>query len=122
MGMVTNKERTMSKDNLDVVALTVETGLAVARKASQDFFEKHGDMDCCGFAWTTVYEKGNTKLGRALIAAGFKKAYGMGGLQFWNPGGIGTQSINVKEHGAHAFAEFLREHLGVRAYAGSRVD
>jgi phage-related protein len=121
MVMVKHKDQKMSKDNLDLVALTVETGLAVARKASQDFFEKHGDMDCCGFAWTTVYEKGNTKLGRALIAAGFKKAYGSG-LQFWNPGGSNTQSISVKEEGAQAFAKFLREHLGVKAYASSRMD
>jgi phage-related protein len=111
----------MSKDNLNLVALTVETGLSMARKAAQDYVDQHGDWDTCGFAWTTVYEKGSTRLGRALLAAGFKRAYG-GGLEYWNPGGINTQSINVKEQGARVFADFLREHLGVRAYAGSRVD
>ena len=111
----------MSKDNLDIVALAVETGRAVAQKAAQDFLATHGDRDACGFAWVTVYEKGNTKMGRALLKNGFRKAYG-GGLQMWNPSGLGVQSMNVKEEGADAMAKFLREHLGVKAYAGSRMD
>lgn len=111
----------MSKDILNTVELVVETGLAVANKAARDFLAQRGDRDCCGFAWVTVYEKGSTKMGRALLKAGFRKAYG-GGLQYWNPSGMGTQSMNVKEEGAEAFAKFLTEHLGVKAYAQSRMD
>lgn len=111
----------MAKDILNIVELTVETGRAVAAKAARDFLAEHGDRDACGFAWVTVYEKGNTKLGRALLKAGFRKEYG-GGLSLWNPAGIGCQSVNVLEAGAEAMARFLREHLGVTAYANSRMD
>jgi len=111
----------MSKDTLDVVALAVEVGRQMAAKATKDFLEKHGDADACGFAWVNVYEKGNTKIGRALLKNGFSKAYG-GGLQMWNPSGNHTQAVTAKEVGAEAMARFLTEHLGVRAYAGSRLD
>jgi phage-related protein len=111
----------MSKDILNTVQLTVDVALSVARKAAQDFLATHGDRDACGFAWVTVYEKGSTKLGRALLKCGFRKEYG-GGLTMWNPSGLSVQSLNVKEEGADAFAKFLREHLGVKAYAQSRMD
>ena len=92
-----------------------------AAKATEDFLAKHGDRDACGFAWVTVYEKGSTKMGRALIAAGFSKAYG-GGLQMWNPSGNWTQCITAQEVGAEAAAKVLTERVGVKAYAGSRMD
>jgi len=111
----------MSKDKSDVVALAVEVGRKVAAKATKDFLEKHGDADACGFAWVTVNEKGSTKMGRALLQNGFSKAYG-GGLQMWNPSGHMTQAVTAKEVGAEAMARFLTEHLGVKAYAGSRLD
>lgn len=103
------------------VQTVVLEAVAEAAKATEDFLAQHGDRDCCGFAWVTVYEKGSTKLGRALIAAGFSKAYG-GGLQMWNPSGNHTQSITAKEVGAEAAAKVLTEQLGVKAYAGSRMD
>jgi len=111
----------MSKDKLEVVALAVEVGRKMAAKATKDFLEKHGDVDACGFAWVTVNEKGSTKMGRALLQNGFSKAYG-GGLQMWNPSGHMTQAVTAKEVGAEAMARFLTEHLGVKAYAGSRLD
>ena len=92
-----------------------------AAQAAQDYITKHGEDWYCGFAWVTVYEKGSTKLGRALLKSGFKKAYG-GGLQMWNPSGHGTQSMGVKEAGAEAAARILKERLGVTAYAGGRAD
>jgi hypothetical protein len=94
---------------------------AAAATATEQFLAQHGDRDACGFAWVTVYEKGSTKLGRALIKAGFRKAYS-GGLQWWNPSGSYTQAITAKEVGAEAAAKVLREQLGVEAYAGSRMD
>jgi hypothetical protein len=92
-----------------------------AAQAAQDYITQHGEDWYCGFAWVTVYEKGSTKLGRALLKSGFKKAYG-GGLQMWNPSGHGTQSMSVKEAGAEAAARILKERLGVTAYAGGRAD
>jgi len=92
-----------------------------AQKATEDFLAKHGDRDACGFAWVTVYEKGSTKLGRALKAVGFKPAYG-GGLQLWNPSGSWTQCITAKEEGAEAYAKVLKSFGIEKAYAGSRMD
>ena len=97
------------------------TAVAAAQKATQDFLAKHGDRDACGFAWVTVHGvKLNTKLGKALKAAGFAKAYG-GGIQLWNPSGSYTQAITAKEVGAEAYAEVLQK-AGIKAYAGSRMD
>jgi hypothetical protein len=106
---------------MEQVQSAVLEAVAEAAKATTDFLAKHGDRDCCGFAWVTVYEKGSTKMGRALIKAGFSKAYG-GGLLMWNPSGNHTQSITAKEVGAEAAAKVLSEKLGVKAYAGSRMD
>jgi hypothetical protein len=39
----------------------------------------------------------------------------------WDPAGIPTQSISVKEAGAMAYADYLQT-LGLKAYAGSRLD
>jgi len=92
-----------------------------AQKATEDFLAKHGDRDACGFAWITCYEKGSTKIGKALTKAGFSKAYGSG-LQMWNPSGSWTQCITAKEVGAQAAAKIISERLGVTCYAGSRMD
>ena len=105
---------------MDVV-LAISKAQQAAAVATQDFLSKHGDRDLCGFAWVTVYEKGSTKLGRALLANGFKKAYG-GGLQWWNPSASYTQCVTAKEIGAEAAAKILVQELGVKAYAGSRLD
>lgn len=106
---------------MDQVQEAVRAAQAAAAQATQDFLAQHGDRDLCGFAWCTVAEKGSTKMGRALLAAGFRKAYG-GGLQLWNPSGSPTQCITAKEVGAEAAARVLRERLGVDAYSGSRLD
>ena len=79
---------------MEQVQSAVLEAVAEAAKATEDFLAKHGDRDACGFAWVTVYEKGSTKMGRALIAAGFSKAYS-GGLQMWNPSGNWTQCITM---------------------------
>ena len=92
-----------------------------AYDAAMNYIKEHGEDWYCGFAWVTVYEKGSTKLGRALIKAGFARAYG-GGLQLWNPSGHGTQSMSVKEAGAQAYAEVLRKFGIEKAYAGGRAD
>jgi hypothetical protein len=110
----------MSQDMNVVEAVVFEARVAAA-KATNAFLNAHGDRDSCGFAWVTVYEKGSTKLGRTLLKNGFSKAYG-GGLQMWNPSGNNTQCITAKEEGAREAARILTEKLGVKAYAGSRLD
>jgi len=96
------------------------TATAAAQRAEAEFRARHGEPGYCGFAWVVVREKGNTKVGRALKSVGFKPAYG-GGLSLWNPGGSFTQSMDIKETGAEAYAKVLREH-GLDAYMGSRAD
>jgi hypothetical protein len=106
----------------EIIIRAVELGRQAARRATQDYLDAHGDRDCCGFAWLTVYTDGRSRVGRALIKAGFKKTYGQPGIQVWNPSGHRTQALTAKEVGAEAMARVLREQLGVEAYAGSRMD
>jgi hypothetical protein len=96
------------------------TATEAAKRAEADFIAKHGEPGYCGFAWVTVHEKASTKLGRALKTVGFTKAYG-GGLQLWNPGGSYTQSMDIKETGAQAYADVLKK-FGITAYMSSRAD
>ena len=91
----------MSKDTLNTVELAVSVMHDVARKAAQDAFAKYGDRDCCGFARITVYEKGSTKMGRALLKAGFRKAYN-GGLEMSASRYTNCQSLNIAEAAAEA--------------------
>jgi hypothetical protein len=107
---------------LDTLASVLDTAQAQARKATEDFLAKHGDRDACGFAWVNVYDvRSNSRVGKVLAQAGFKKAYG-GGLQLWNPSGSWTQCITAKEVGAQAYADVLRAAGIEKAYAGSRMD
>ena len=62
-----------------------------------------------------------SKEAKELLAAGFKKDYKPKCLTVWNPGGSGTQSMDIKEAGAQAFAEVLQK-AGLKAYACSRAD
>ena len=97
---------------------------AVAHIAAEKFFnERLGGVDrwACGFAWVNIWNiKGNTKLGRAMKAAGFRKSYD-GAWQIWNPSGLHCQNVDAKEAGAYAAAEVFKKY-GFTAYAGSRLD
>jgi hypothetical protein len=101
---------------------TNEAGIQ-ARTAAKAFHALHGDRDACGFAYVNIYGvRSNSKLGKWLQAAGFRKDY-TGSLQLWNPSGFPTQSISILEAGADAYAEVLKAKLGLdRIYAGSKLD
>ena len=109
--------------DLEAVQNALNQADQAARRAAQAFLAQHGDRDACGFAWVTVYGvRSNSKLGKALQAAGFSKSY-TGSLQLWNPSKAYVQSISVLEAGAEAYAQVLRDKLGLeRCYAGSRMD
>lgn len=105
---------------------TIRTEAEVAaREAATKFFnEKLGGRDqyACGFAWTSIYRvKGNTKLGRAMKAAGIKHDAYEKCFQIWNPSKLNCQNVDTKEVGAQAAAEVFRKY-GFTAYAGSRLD
>ena len=107
------------KDIRTVVAEAIVAAKAVGAVS----YAQVGERDCCGFAWVEVFvERTNSKEAKELIAAGFKKDYKPKCLTMWNPSGLGTQSMTPKEAGAWAMAEILRNELGLKAYAGSRMD
>ena len=109
--------------NLEAVQDALNEAGIQARSAAKAFLAQHGDRDCCGFAWVNVWGvRSNSKLGKALQAAGFRKDY-TGSLQLWNPSKAAVQSLNVLEAGAEAYAQVLRDKLGLdKVYAGSRMD
>jgi hypothetical protein len=105
-----------------VVAEMIRKGKRVAEQAGLEMYAKVGERDACGFGWVEVYvDRTNSKQAKELLAAGFRKDYKPKCLSMWDPAGVPTQSISVKEAGAEAYAEYLRA-LGLNAYAGSRLD
>jgi hypothetical protein len=109
----------------DVVAVQDACNEAAqqARTAAKEALQKYGDRDACGFAYVDIYGvRSNSKLGKALQSAGFRKSY-KGSLQLWNPSKMGVQSISILEAGAYAYAEVLKQKLGLeKCYAGSNLD
>jgi hypothetical protein len=106
-----------------ITADVIQTGKQLAETASLTEYQKWGgDRGACGFAWVEVYvDRTNSKQAKELLKAGFKKDYKPKCLSMWNPGGLGVQNIDIKEAGAYAYANFLQA-LGLKAYAGSRLD
>ena len=100
-----------------------EAGIQARTACKQTLAAMGGDRGPCGFAWVNVWGvRSNSKLGKALQAAGFRKDY-TGSLQLWNPSKFPTQSLNILEAGAEAYAQVLRDKLGLeKVYAGSRMD
>jgi len=113
---------TVADYNAELVQDTCNEAAMAARTAAKAFYAQHGDRDMCGFAWVDVWGvRSNSRLGKTLQSFGFRKSYS-GSLQLWSPCGSGTQSISIKEAGAEAYAKVLTEKLGIKAYAGSRLD
>ena len=103
----------------------IQYAKSLARQASTRFFhERLGGVDqfACGFAWVSVYvDRTNSKQARELIRAGFRKSYRPKCLEMWNPSEMPVQNVDTLEAGASAMAEHLSG-LGLKAYAGSRLD
>jgi hypothetical protein len=103
----------------------VAKAVVAAQEASMKRYnEIGGDRFACGFAWVDVYvDRTNSKEAKALIEAGFRKSYKSKCLDMWDPAGLPTQSISVKEAGAQAFADYFRQFFPeARIYASSRMD
>jgi hypothetical protein len=102
---------------------TNEAAMAARSAAKQTLAALGGDRGACGFAWVNVWGvRSNSKLGKWLQAAGFRKDY-TGALSLWNPSKAAVQSLDVLEAGAYAYAEVLKAKLGLeKVYAGSRMD
>ena len=105
-----------------ITADQIKAGKQLAEQAGQAMYSRVGERDACGFGWVEVYvDRTNSKQAQELIKAGFRKDYRPKCLSMWDPAGVPTQSISVKEAGAEAYAAYLTS-LGLRAYAGSRLD
>lgn len=106
-----------------IPSIVAEAQHAAEWAAEKFFLQKLGGVDrlACGFAWIDIYGiKGNTKLGKALAANGFRKSYS-GTMQMWNPSKFNCQNVDTKEAGAEAAAAVFKKY-GFEAYAGSRLD
>ena len=105
-----------------ITAQQIRQGKQLAEAAGRAMYNKIGERDACGFGWVEVYvDRTNSKQAKELIAAGFKKDYKPKCLSMWDPAGLPTQSISVKEAGAQAYAKYLSA-LGLTAYGCSRLD
>jgi hypothetical protein len=103
--------------------IVFEAKMVANHKAKEyiDTVLKGEDNFPCGFAWVEIFGiKGNTKLGKAMKAAGLEKNYN-GAYNIWNPSNVNFQNVDCKEAGAEAAAEVLKKY-GFTAYAGSRLD
>ena len=105
-----------------ITAQQIRQGKQLAEAAGLTMYQRIGERDACGFGWVEVYvDRTNSKQAKELIAAGFKKDYKPKCLSMWDPAGVPTQSISVKEAGAQAYAKYLQA-LGLTAYGCSRLD
>ena len=105
-----------------ITAQQIRSGKAIAEQAGLAMYQRIGERDACGFGWVEVYvDRTNSKQAQELIRAGFKKDYKPRCLTMWDPAGVPTQSISVKEAGADAYATYLQA-LGLKAYGCSRLD
>ena len=103
----------------DIIAEATQAG----RNAAADAYERNGntDWDCCGFAWVSFYGiKGNTKLGRAMRAAGIDQAWDRT-FQIWGGKFYNGQSITIKEAACAAAANVFKRY-GFNTGVGSRLD
>jgi hypothetical protein len=106
---------------MDIQAIHKEAQTA-AINAEQAFIAQHGEPMYCGFAWVDVFvARTNSKEAKELLKIGFKKSWRAKCLNLWSPGGYNGQSMDIKEAGAHAYAEVLTKY-GFRAYMGARAD
>jgi len=106
-----------------IPAIINEAQTAAYEAADKFFKETLGGQDAyaCGFAWVNIYGvKMNTKIGKAMKAAGLRKDY-TGSVCMWNPSKYGCQNVDTLEAGAQAAADVFKKY-GFRAYAGSRLD
>ena len=105
-----------------VTADQIKAGFVLAHLAGVEMYQKIGERDACGFGWVDVYvDRTNSKQAKELIKAGFRKDYKPKCLSMWDPAGLPVQNIDIKEAGAYAYANYLQA-LGLKAYAGSRLD
>jgi hypothetical protein len=97
-----------------------EEAISAAKAAESEFQAKYGEPAYCGFAWVDL-PSARTPFVTWCKKNNVGRKHWQKGWCIWNPAGNSTQSMDIKEAGAHAFAEVLTKH-GVQCYTGSRAD
>ena len=103
----------------DIIAEATQAGCM----AALDAYDANGksDWDACGFAWVNLWGvKGNTKLGKALKAAGIEQDYTRA-FTIWGGKFYSGQSITIKEAACRAARDVFKRY-GFDATVGSRLD
>ena len=125
--VIANDPKLYTVEDLKTIMQEARSAAATAAQSYLDDWNastggnQYGEPMYCGFAWVNIYGvKGNTKLGRAMKAAGYEQDYTRA-FSIWNPSGLGTQCMSTKEAGARAAADVFKA-AGFTAYAGSRAD
>lgn len=94
--------------------------LNAAKAAEQAYFEKYGEPAYCGFAWV-LFPSARTPFVTWCKKNNVGSKHWQKGWNIWNPTGNCTQSMDIKEIGAQAFAEVMNAH-GIQCHMGSRAD
>jgi hypothetical protein len=114
----------MKNINLDAVQspfrAIYEEAIQAAKDAEKAYFDKHGEPWYCGFAWVEV-PNGRSPFVNWCKKVGVGDKHWKKGWSIWNPADNHTQSMDIKEAGAQAFANVLTKH-GIDAYWMSRAD
>lgn len=106
--------------NLNVLEIHQEA-LNYAIHVEKEFMKEHGEPAYCGFAWVKFKIDGRSNFAKQLLKNGIVKKAWDYGYDAWNPTGNPTQSMDIKEVGAEAYAAIWRSY-GVNVYMGSRAD
>jgi hypothetical protein len=91
-----------------------------AKQAEAEMFAKYGEPAYCGFAWVD-FPSARTPFVTWCKKNNVGSKHWKKGWQIWNPAGNHTQSMDIKEAGAQAFAEVMNAN-GIQCYMGSRAD
>ena len=107
----------------NLITDTIALATTLADQAGLKYFnEKMGGQDCwpCGNSKVILEVKANTKIGKALLAAGFYKNYG-GGL-CKNFSSHPAQCMDVGDESNRAALEVLKSSLNVAGYVKAWMD
>lgn len=88
--------------------------------AEQAFIAQHGETPYCGFGWVEI-PNGRSPFVKWCKQNSIGDKHWKKGWSIWRPTNSYTQSMDVQEVGATAFAKVLQAN-GIEAYMASRAD
>ncbi len=106
--------------NLTIIEMH-NLALEAAVEAETEFMNEFGEPAYCGFAWVRFMIDGRSPMAKELVKKGIAKKAWNKGYSIWNVTGNHTQSMDVKECGASAYAHVMQS-FGIPAYMESRAD